>query len=103
MRRLNGTSPSVAVLALLIVGCSENGYHTEIKGNGQGGVEIQRVAIVPTQTQPRASTAPYQHQQLEQQVREQQVLIEELQAQIQRQNEELRRLDQRPTTSSTAR
>ena len=100
MRRLESLI-AVTVLATLVIGCRENGYRTEVKGNGQGGVEIQRVAVEPTQSQPQTATTQSQPPP-EQQIHEQQVLIDQLQSQVQRQNEEIRRLKQAPTTSTTA-
>ena len=91
----------IVVLAALLAGCQEPRYRTEVKGNGQGGVEIQRVAKEPTPAPPpTTSPAPARAESLEAQLRQQQAQIDALQSQVQNQNEEIRRLKQPPTTST---
>ena len=91
----------IVALAALASGCQEPGYRTEVTGNGQGGVQIQRV---PADAQPAAPVKPTLAQSriaaLESQVRQQQQYIEALQRRIQEQDEELHRLRPQPATTT---
>jgi hypothetical protein len=88
------------VLAALAAGCQEPGYRTEVVGNGQGGVEIQRVpADAKPAAPPRPAPAQSRVDALESQVGRQQQYIDALQRRIQQQDEELRKLKGSPTTT----
>lgn len=88
------------LLAAVSGGCQQPGYRTEVVGNGQGGVQIQRLPADPRAPAPATAAARQSRiDALESQVRQQQQYIEALQRHIQQQDEELRKLKSQPTTA----
>ena len=85
----------LVITVLCVAGCQPYGdTRPEIKGNGQGGIEMRRVANTP----PPPSTQQAAVENLQSQQRQQQDEIESLQAKIRAQDEEIRRLKQTPAT-----
>lgn len=78
-----GVLVAVAVLAVFIgAGCHEPDYRTEVTGNGEGGVNIQRVPKDPSEITAQQSPPPATKSPLEQRV-------EVLEATVLRQQEEI--------------
>jgi hypothetical protein len=86
-----------AVMILLIVaGCHEPDYRTDVTGNGEGGVEIHRVPKDPSETvaQPAPAVQAETKTPLEQR-------IEVLEATVLRQQEEIATLRRQVNASTT--
>ena len=89
---------ALTIGVILTTGCSFGEKRTEIRGNGQGGVEVKyvpndRTAEPGPQATPQSATADGQTREHQQQQQ-----IEQLQSQVRQQDEEIRRLKGLPAT-----
>lgn len=99
MRRLDlGIYMTLGVI-LSTAGCQPYGAtRAEVVGNGQGGVEVHRVANDSPPPQLTATARGSTTEDLESRIRQQQYEIESLQAALRARDEEIRRLKQSPAT-----
>jgi len=86
------------LVPVLLTGCRFGEERTEVRGNGQGGVDVKYVPNVkPAEPAPQAApqnaTANDQSR-----MQQQQQQIEQLQSQLKQQDEEIRRLKGLPAT-----
>ncbi len=88
----------LTIAVILTTGCTFGEKRTEIRGNGQGGVDVKyvpndRPADPGQQAIPQNAAADGQARE-----RQQQQQIEQLQSQVRQQDEEIRRLKGLPAT-----
>jgi hypothetical protein len=103
MKAFNASLYGLAVVGFL-AGCDPNAPRPEYTGNGQGGVDIRPVPYDRPAPQPDVPLVTIQAHAnaLETQIRQQQLLIDSLEALVQRQDAEIRQLKGlQPTTSPT--
>ncbi|HEX4796224.1 MAG TPA: hypothetical protein VH370_20715 [Humisphaera sp.] len=91
---------TISLLGIVLAGCTEKGYRTEVVGNGQGGVDVKTVPLEPRAPtgQSSASTSTTRPTSSEDELR---AKIDAMQAQIDRQNQEIQRLKQLGTGPTT--
>jgi len=86
---------SMFVLAVsMLVGCYEPPYRTEVVGNGQGGVDIKRVPRDPEPPKPADPQVESQRQTIARQQQE----INDLKKQLREVDDQLKRMNQTPST-----
>ena len=85
---------AILLVPIFITGCTFGEKRTEIRGNGQGGVDVK---YVPNEraTEPSPQTAPADDQT---RIRQQQQQIDSLQSQLHEKDQEIQRLKGQPTT-----
>ena len=90
---------SLGLIAMILAtGCYEPPYRTQVVGNGQGGVEIHRVAKDPIPPQP----AKQVEESAQKAILQQQAEIARLKAVIAERDDEISRLIRTSTTQKTS-
>ena len=82
------------LLTIAAVGCYEPPYRMDVRGNGQGGVDVQRVPKDPAPPSPTKQS----DESAQQTILRQQAEIERLKALVSERDDEISRLIRNPTT-----
>jgi hypothetical protein len=89
---------AIVLIPIFITGCTFGEKRTEIRGNGQGGVDVkyvpnERASEPVSQAAPQTAPADDQGR-----IRQQQQQIDSLQSQLHEKDQEIQRLKGQPTT-----
>ena len=86
------------LIAIAAAGCYEPPYRTDIRGNGEGGVDIKRIPKDPAPPQPTKQV----DETAQQTILRQQGEIERLKALVSERDDEISRLIRTPTTQKAS-
>jgi len=91
-------SSLIVLTVVMLAGCYDPPYRTDVRGNGQGGADIKRVPKDPEPPRPVDPQVESQQQTITKQQQE----IDELKKQLRDTEDQIIRMNQPPTTQKAS-